>query len=130
MRAAAPERDVRDWRPLLRAVPQRNVAARVDRSSTDETVVRVPTQRPWYLAVPPLSWMVPVRPERTVRLDRLGAEVWGMCDGTCTVESVVERFAGSHGLTFHEARVSVTGYLSALVQRGVLAMVLREGQTE
>lgn len=124
------ERDAGDWRALLRAVPQPNAAARVDQPSRDEVVVRVPTRRPWYLQAPPLSWVVPVRPERTVRLDRLGAEVWRMCDGRCTVESVVERFARSHGLTFHEARVSVTGYLSALVQRGVLAMVLREGQTE
>ena len=126
----APESNDRDWRRLLDAVPQQNTAARVSDSSADEVVVHVPTRRPWYLRQPPLSWVVPVRSERTVRLDRLGAEIWRLCDGRAAVESVVEQFASTHGLTFHEARVSVTGYLSALVQRGVLAMVLREGQTE
>lgn len=127
---ASPEPEARDWRGLLSALVQRNTAARVDQPGVNEVVVHVPTRKPWYLRRPPVSWLVPVRQERTVRLDRLGAEVWRMCDGTRTVESVVEQFADAHGLTFHEARVSVTGYLSALVQRGVLAMVLREGQTE
>ena len=58
-----------------------------------------------------------------MRLDRLGSQVWQLCDGVRTVEDVVDEFARLHRLTFHEARASVTAYLKMLVQRGVLAML-------
>ena len=59
-------------------------------------------------------------------LDRLGAEVWRLCDGKRTVEEVVDLFGERHALTFHESRVAVTLYLKALLQRGVLAIVIPE----
>ena len=63
---------------------------------------------------------------RSVVLDRIGRTVWDLCDGQRTVERVVEEFAGRYGLTFHEARVSVTTYLKELVQRGALVMVYND----
>ena len=57
-------------------------------------------------------------------LDHLGVEVWERCDGTRTVEQVVDEFAQKHALSFHESRVMVTEYLRELIQRGVLAIGL------
>jgi len=101
----------------------RNAAADVAWNEADELVVRVSVERPRWL-VWPLSWIVPHRSTRTVRLDRLGAGVWDLCDGENRVEDVVDAFAERYALTFHEARVAVTGYLQSLVQRGALAMAL------
>ena len=61
-------------------------------------------------------------------LDGIGAGLWSKCDGTNTVEMLCDMFAREHGLSFHEARTAVTGYLGKLVQRGVLAMAVKEGK--
>jgi hypothetical protein len=69
---------------------------------------------------------VPVRAERHVTLDELGAAIWRGCDGVRRVEDLVDAFAAEHRLTFHEARVAVTNYLSQLIRRGVLVIALPE----
>ena len=113
------------WKRMLDARAVRNTAARADQDDPGAVVVHVKTVRPWYM-VPPVSWIVPHRPERKVVLDRLGSQVWRWCDGERTVENVVDAFAADHDLTFHEARVAVAGYISSLVKRGVLAIVMPE----
>ena len=117
--------DTGAWRRMLTARPVHNQAARVVESEGDAVTVYVRTIRPWYM-VPPLSWIVPNRPERKAVLDRLGSQVWRACDGDRTVEAVIDAFAAEHGLTFHEARGAVTTYLKSLVKRSVLAMAITE----
>ncbi len=120
--------DPASWRPMLLARAVHNTAATVHQDGEDAVRIGVKTIRPWYL-VPPLSWIVPVRPERRVVLDRLGLEIWRLCDGVRTVETVADVFAAAHGLTFHEARAAVTGYINSLVRRGVMAVVLPEDRS-
>ncbi len=116
---AAPQKES-SWKQMLAATPLRNTAARAFEND-DELRIEVPTKKPrWF--VPPISWVVPLRPTRTVRLDRVGAGVWRQCDGERTVEELVGEFARQYNLTFHEARVAVTSYLRQLVQRGALAI--------
>ena len=117
---------VGSWRRMLEARPVHNAAARMVSDDGDSMTIYVKSARPWYL-VPPLSWIVPVRAERKTELDNLGSEVWRLCDGDRTVETIVDAFAAKHRLTFHEARIGVTGYLRTLIQRGVLAIELPGG---
>lgn len=129
--------DTTPWKRMLAARPVQNVKADVrrpegwnlkgPRRSDDEAEaleITVSLKRAWYLLVPPLSWIVRVGSTRTLRLDRLGARVWDLCDGKRTVEKIVDEFAELYGLSFHEARTSVTIYLKMLVQRGALAIVM------
>jgi hypothetical protein len=113
------------WRPMMEAIPLRNGAARVEREADGTLRAYVLKLRPWYMK-PPLSWMMQARPERCLMLDRLGTEVWDLCDGTRNVESIVDRFAGKHRLSFHEAWTAVTSYLKMLIQPGVLAIALKK----
>ena len=108
------------WRTMLEATPLRNAGADVAEA---DGIVRIAlrTQKPRWL-VPPLSWLLPLRRTRAVQLDRVGSRVWRLCDGERTVEQVVDEFARVYRLSFHEARVAVTGYLKQLVQRGALAI--------
>jgi hypothetical protein len=115
------------WRAMLAAVPVRNAAAQVAWNAAGELEVTVAIERPRYL-VWPLSWIVPHGSRRTVRLDKLGAQVWDLCDGQMTVGDVIDVFAERYQLTFHEARVAVTGYLQSLVQRGALAMAMPDDE--
>ncbi len=109
------------WQAMLLAVPHHNASARAEAAVNGGVTVTVPLQRPRWL-VPPLTWFIRLSAVHTVRLDRLGGEVWHGCDGHDTVEMLTDRFAAAHRLTFHEARVLVTEYLRSLVQRGVLAV--------
>lgn len=108
---------------MLAARPIPNLAATERRDGAGGLRLVVPRRRPRYL-VPPLSWLVRPGATRTIVLDDLGRSVWESCDGRSNVEAVVERFAAMHGLSFHEARVSATAYLSMLLERGALAIAM------
>lgn len=112
------------WRRSLSGVPLRNEAAGVV-DEGDEVRLSVALKRSRWL-VPPISWVIKPRGEKTVRLDELGTEVWRLCDGERTLERIIDEFAERHSLTFHEARVSVTGYVKELMQRGALVIAAEE----
>lgn len=112
---------------LLDAVPVPNRAVRCERQAERETVLSIPLRRRWYMG-PPLAWVFPFSTHRRVALDALGGEVWRACDGARTAEQIVEAFAERHGLTFHEARLSVMLFLRDLVRRGVVVMAGRGEQ--
>jgi hypothetical protein len=112
-----------DWRAFLLAVPVRNHAAEEgeERDGVLPVTVRVEPPR-W--CVPPLTWVLPLRTRRTVKLDPLGVVVWRSCDGKATVENLVDALAARERLTFHEARLTLGSFLQDLVRRGVIALVL------
>ena len=111
------------WRQMLEATPVRNSAAAVKRRGSDGLSVEVKTIKPGYY-VPPISWIMRVPEKRVAHLDRLGAEIWNLCDGVRTVEQIVDQFADNHRLTFHEARVGASSYMKMLVRRGALVMAM------
>jgi hypothetical protein len=45
-----------------------------------------------------------------------------LCDGSKSIETIIDEFAEQYSLTFHESRVLITGFIKMLVQRGALAM--------
>ncbi|HMP71756.1 MAG TPA: PqqD family protein [Kiritimatiellia bacterium] len=116
------------WQDLLSAVLLRNQAAEVlDEAPDGSVMLAVPTRKPGFL-IPPFSWIIRPPRERLTHLDPIGASLWRACDGRATVESLVEKFAIQHSLTFHESRVSVTSYVTSLLRRGVLAVAVGTGQ--
>ena len=118
---------VGSWRPMLLARPVPNAAARSEPGRDGSLTLFVRTDREHLPdKVRRLSWITPIRRERRVVLDRLGRQIWDWCDGQCTVESVIDRFAEAHDLTFHESRVAVTSYLKQLIQRGALAVQVED----
>lgn len=108
---------------MLTARPVRNDAACVVDTSAETVTIRIERAKPWYM-IPPISWVIPIRSEREIVLDRIGTQIWRLCDGNSTVEAVVDAFGERHALTFHESRASVTGYLKGLIQRGALVIVV------
>jgi len=107
---------------LLGARVYRNESMEVHRLADGALRASIPLQRPRWL-VPPLSWILPFSREREVQLDALGAGVLEMCDGRRTVESMIEKFAADHTLSFREAQVSVVQFLRQLTARGLVAIV-------
>ncbi len=108
------------WRDMLEAIPVRNEAVGAKESS-QRVQLKIVKKRPRFL-VPPLSWIISPRLHKTLELDRIGSEIFRLCDGCRRVEQIVDAFGQAHGLSFHEARAAVTDYLRILVQKGVLVM--------
>lgn len=124
-KAAAPGET---WKAMMLATPRRNEAAAVE--EMDSTIViSVRTRRPRWL-VPPVTWIVRTPQRRRLVLDGIGARVWGLCDGTRTVEGVIDAFAAAYRLSFHEARASVVEYVKGLVRRGALAIELAQDRED
>ncbi len=111
-----------NWRALLAARPVRNAAAAAE--ETDDGGVRIGVRKAdaWWRRAP-WKWAVPGGDLRYTVLDRLGRELWEICDGR-TVEEIVEEMARRHRLTFHESRTAVTPLLRELIRRGALAIAL------
>jgi len=109
------------WRRMLEAIPRRNEAGVIEPQEDGSLRIILPLQPTWWMR-PPVSWILHPRATRAVRLDHFGVELWELCDGMHTVEEIIEEFAAAYDLTFHEARVSVTGHLKIMIQRGVLAI--------
>lgn len=109
------------WKRMLRSKPMRNVAARVHQDEDQTVQIEIKRHKPRFL-VPPISWLIRPKLQRTVVLDKLGSEIWHLCNGQRTVEDIIDQFAKTYALSFHESRASVTEYLKSLVQRGIIAM--------
>jgi coenzyme PQQ synthesis protein D (PqqD) len=109
---------------LLAAVPAQNAAVRVE-ARGEALVLWLPVRRRWWLQRP-LGWLLPLRREKGIELDRIGGEVWRACDGERTVERIVEDFAERHQLGFHAARLPVVHFLQSLVERNRVALLVPE----
>ena len=114
------------WDSVLKAVLIPNQAVKVLKEEADGSLtLAVPTRKPPMIRGV-FSWLVRVPKERWSVLDPIGAAIWKSCDGKRTVEEIVVKFATFYRLSFHESRVSVTGYVKTLLQRGVLAVAMEE----
>lgn len=114
------------WINMLQARVVPNLAARVETNDAGHVVVHVRNRRSGLLAIPPVSWMVPIKPERVIELDAVGSQLWRFCLEQGKVEKIVDAFADRYKLSFHEARVSVNNYLSTLIRRGAIVIELAE----
>lgn len=109
---------------LLTLVPGANRAVR-EQSLGQSLVLWVPIRRRWWTRA--LAWCLPLRSEKGVALDRVGSQVWCLCDGQRDVEQIIEAFADQHRLRFHESRVSVLAFLKSLVSRNLLVLAAPRG---
>ncbi len=60
--------------------------------------------------------------KKTFGLDRLGREVYDLCDGKRSVREVIEAFAETHRISRTEAELAVTRFMRVLVSKGILGM--------
>jgi len=64
------------------------------------------------------------RPTRTIELDRVGAFVWELCDGSRTVKELASALAAHEKLPRREAEHSLALFLKMLAERRLLLLQL------
>ncbi len=109
-------------REALGGVPYRNEAMQLTQRRDGTALATIPMRKPRYL-VPPISWVVPFSSSKRVELDPIGLSVLEMCDGSRTIESIIETFAANHKLSFREGQLAIMQFLKQLSQRGIVAIV-------
>ncbi len=57
---------------------------------------------------------------RTIELDEFGAKIWEQCDGTSTVEQLVQFTCREYTLNRRQGEVSVVAFMRMLAQRGLI----------
>ncbi|MGJ3241761.1 MAG: hypothetical protein ACFE0O_02220 [Opitutales bacterium] len=120
--SVAPPPEPQGWSQLLATRPALNRAASLEPEGEQALLARVPVKPlPWL--VPPLSWIIRPRSQRTLRIEGAGFEVLQLALSADRVGDLIDHFGERHGLTFHESRVAVTGYLQQLVKEGILVLL-------
>lgn len=107
----------------LAAIPIINGEVEVAPLETGELVISYPvTLRPvlkkaarWLGKSPQITY-------RKVQLDLMGSSVWTLLDGRSSVGQIAKKFARIHQVHPKEAEVSVTQFLRALGQRGLIGL--------
>lgn len=59
---------------------------------------------------------------KKLELDAMGTEVWELIDGTREVRDIILFFAKNHGISNHEAELSVSLFLRELGKRKIIAI--------
>ena len=105
---------------LLRARPYRNDSLTSERGDNGETLVVFKRKRTLLVWI--LARFFHLPEEKKITLDRIGSEVWGLCDGKNTVKEIVKEFGERHSLDTRDAERSLTAYLGELSRRGMLGL--------
>jgi len=94
--------------------------------ATDEVVLRVPRRQDPFFRL--LNRLFEGPSHKQVILDELGSDVWRMCDGRTSMETLIQALASRHKLERREVEVSLTTYLKTLARRGFIGLRI-EGES-
>ncbi|MFQ1020750.1 PqqD family protein [Tardisphaera saccharovorans] len=111
-----------DRSQFLSSYPVRNPVV-VTRSTEEGTVeLEVPLKKPskW------VSLLLNPPDKKVVKLDVLGTFVWQRCDGTHTVQNIIDDIASQFKLTKAEAAVSLSEFMKDLSKRGLIAFMITD----
>ena len=107
---------------MLRSKPARNESLTWERNENDEVIIRV--ERRTDLKARVLSKIFWIPESRTMMLDQIGAQVWDMCDGKTTVDTMIRKLSEEHKLNLKEAEVSLLTYLKSLGKKHLIGFLV------
>ncbi|HWP30825.1 MAG TPA: PqqD family protein [Fimbriimonadales bacterium] len=67
-----------------------------------------------------------IPPTRDVELEPIGAFVWKLCDGSRTLENIVERLRQEFKISKVEAEASLLSFMETLAKRGFIVLSIPE----
>ena len=109
---------------MLQSKPSRNDALEWTQNEAEEIVItlkRADTTKVKFLSK--LFW---VPEQRTLVLDEIGSQVWGMCDGRTTVQAMIRRLSELHKLNSKEAEISLLTYLKNLGRKRLVGFLVEK----
>jgi hypothetical protein len=114
--AAAPSKS-----EVMRARPMRNPVLTWGPDAKGDMVINVPLERkPWLSR---LGRLVPTPNVRHIILDDIGADVWSMCDGETSIDTIRRKIVEKYQMNNKEAEASLLEHLKQLAQRKLIVAV-------
>ncbi len=107
-----------DRQVVFRLRPVRNALVEWDVNADGEALLRIPLRENRVSRV--LRIIAPVPSSRSIQLDEVGTFVWGLCDGSNTVEGIVQKTCLQYKMNRREVELSVTAYLQMLAERNLI----------
>jgi hypothetical protein len=109
---------------ILAAVPVRNSLVEWETNDQDEVVLKVPRRQDRVGRI--LHRVFAAPPFKQVVLDEVGSDVWHLCTGENSVDTIVKTLSKKYKLSRREVELSLANYLRTLAQRGLIGL-RREG---
>lgn len=112
---------------VLSAIPVRNPKLEWKRTVDGKIIVVLRRRNDWLGKLVGALFCVPEMRE-VVLSDRIGTEVWEMCDGKHTIERMTSRIARKYRLTEREAEASLITFLNRMARRGMIFFLVPKGE--
>jgi hypothetical protein len=108
--------------------PGRNSLLAWEKRESGETVLTVPQNQKVRPLTRRLAKWLNAPNERYVELDEVGGFVWDLCDGSHTIDSIVQKTSRHYKMNRREAEVSVTMFLQMLHERNFIGFYKKVGK--
>lgn len=109
-----------DRQAALTLRPGRNSLLTWEKRENGDTLLTVPIQEEANRIKRAVTKWLRVPNERQVELDEVGGFVWELCDGSNTIEAIVQKTRRQYKMNRREAEVSVTQFLQTLHQKNYI----------
>ena len=106
---------------LLMSRPVRNEAVGVRTVDNDELELTIYRKKTKLVIL--LSKLFKLQETRKIVLDKTGACIWRLCDGSKSISDIVELFSKKYSLHRERVERSLLVYLEQLVRRGLIAVI-------
>ena len=116
---------------VMAARPFRNPSVTWGREVRDENappiaLLRIPRRKDKFGNLVAKMFRLPEH--RKMELDEIGSDVWELCDGETSVETLTKTVCDRYKLNRRQAETSVTAYLKMLAERNLIALKAGGGQ--
>ncbi len=108
--------------------PARNSLLTWEKREGGETILTVPRNESASKLTQLMARWLKAPTERRVELDEVGGFVWELCDGSNTVETIVQKTGRQYKMNRREAEISVTTFLQTLHERKFIGFYKRVGK--
>ena len=106
----------------LKAKPVRNSLIKWEKSENDIISLTIPQKETLWIKVISKIFMLPK--SRVVVLDEVGSNVWTLCDGYNSIDTIVRTLCNKYKLTRKEAETSLLSYFRILGKRGFVVFAI------
>jgi hypothetical protein len=110
--------------------PGRNSLLTWEKRQSGDIILTVPQNDRVSWITRTLARWLKVPTDRHVELDEVGGFVWLLCDGSHTVENIVQKTSKQYKMNRREAEVSVTMFLQMLHERNFIGFYKKTKKSE
>ncbi len=115
-------------REMFECRPIRHPSLDWEKNQREEVIIEIPLKKNFWARLLTKFFFLPER--KKINLDRIGSEVWMLCDGKNTVRNIVKILRKRYNLSRKEAEVSTLEYLRRLTQKGIIGLELKGDKNE